>query len=85
MSYEYGPIVLVVLGGALMFHAVRKGPETNPACGLTRRRSDSEVLVELSGDVQRDERGGTGQLGRGKGRRRSSWRGLRRRRPGPGR
>ena len=30
MPYEYAPIVLVVLGGILMFHAVRKGPETNP-------------------------------------------------------
>ncbi|MCI2423211.1 MFS transporter [Saccharopolyspora sp. K220] len=30
MPYEFGPIVLVLLGGVLMFAAVRKGPETNP-------------------------------------------------------
>jgi hypothetical protein len=30
MPYEYGPIVLIVGGGLLMFAAVRKGPETNP-------------------------------------------------------
>jgi hypothetical protein len=29
MPYEYGPIVLVVGGGLLMFEAVRRGPETN--------------------------------------------------------
>ena len=30
MPYEYGPIVLVLIGGVLMFFAVRRGPETNP-------------------------------------------------------
>ncbi|MGP4015890.1 MFS transporter [Saccharopolyspora sp. 5N708] len=30
MPYEFGPIVLVLIGGVLMFTAVRKGPETNP-------------------------------------------------------
>jgi MFS family permease len=30
MPYEFGPVVLILGGGLLMFAAVRKGPETNP-------------------------------------------------------
>jgi MFS family permease len=30
MPYEYGPIVLIVGGGLLMYASVRRGPETNP-------------------------------------------------------
>lgn len=30
MPYEYGPILLIVGGGLLMYAAVRHGPETNP-------------------------------------------------------
>jgi MFS family permease len=36
MPYEYGPIVLVLIGGVLMFFAVRRGPETNPPAGADR-------------------------------------------------
>lgn len=33
MPYEFGPVVLIVFGGLLMFAAVRRGPETNPPDG----------------------------------------------------
>jgi hypothetical protein len=31
MPYEFGPIVLVVFGGVVMYTVVRLGPETNRA------------------------------------------------------
>jgi cytochrome c-type biogenesis protein CcmH/NrfF len=30
MPYRFGPVVLIVFGGVVMFLAVRRGPETNP-------------------------------------------------------
>jgi MFS family permease len=46
MPYEYGPIVLIVGGGLLMFAAVRKGPETNP---VARPATASTTQKEATG------------------------------------
>jgi hypothetical protein len=46
MPYEYGPIVLIVGGGLLMFAAVRKGPETNP---VARPATASSAPKEATG------------------------------------
>jgi hypothetical protein len=46
MPYEYGPIVLIVGGGLLMFAAVRKGPETNP---VARPATVSSAPKEATG------------------------------------
>jgi MFS family permease len=45
MPYQFGPIVLIVGGGLLMFAAVRRGPETNPvAVGSPVAAAQSEKV-----------------------------------------
>ncbi|GAA1302081.1 MFS transporter [Pseudonocardia xinjiangensis] len=46
MPYEFGPVVLILGGGLLMFAAVRKGPETNPvARGATTATTAKEATA----------------------------------------
>jgi hypothetical protein len=46
MPYEFGPVVLILGGGLLMFAAVRNGPETNPvARGATTATAAKEATA----------------------------------------
>jgi Na+/melibiose symporter-like transporter len=45
MPYRFGPVVLIVLGGVVMFLAVRRGPETNPPEAAVGDTTSDEARV----------------------------------------
>ena len=60
MPYAFGPVVLIVFGGLLMFVAVRRGPETSPPGGdpAASPATGAEVTCMILTDEEKGMRDG---------------------------